>query len=1370
MPSNLLIHRDPFRIHVDVEEKEIAHGLTIFETVIGSGLAVSTETGIQRIGTYVVLHNGVPILFKDWGLVLQDNDVVQIAYLPKGGGGGGSNIKSIIGAVLIAVAAYFTFGLSLVATAAVGIGAFAVLSLAGSTVPQPSTSMGKTSSSTSPTYSLNAQGNNARLLEAIPRVYGRMRTFPDLASQPYSEYEGNEQYLYQLFCISLGSIEIERIDVDETNINSFEDAEIQIINPGQAVTLFPDNVVTSDAVSNLDMLGPNNPTYSTLGPFVSSGPGSKANYIGVDIAFPRGIGRVDDTGNTVESSLTVHFDYQEVDDSGQAIGPWNVLFEKVYTFATQDPQLVSVKTEVLPARYQVRGYRMTPESDDNRSFDAAQWIGLKSYLQSTHVYGDVTLLATKMRATNALNSSTARKLSVISKGLVQKWDPVNGWGALEFSANPAWVGADILRNTEYGRGLGTDRMVINTLYRLSAVWDQRGDMFNGVFDTTSQLWEALSQVFRVGRAVPIYYAGVIDVIRDEPQTAVKSLFQPANMVLGSFSTTYSYYDTDTPDHVIVEYIDSVTWKPATVVCKLPGETANNPYNVKLFGCTDRDQGFREGISMAAANRDRRRSISFTALSDGFIPRFNSLSRISHDVPQWGYSGRVISLNRINGKLSTSEPIPFNDQVTYYIAFRKRNGSEDGPYVMVKDNSLDEESGQFGCIVSASAEQLANIYISDGTREDLTYYQCGPTEREGLKVLITSALPDGKGKVNIVAINYADSVHSAENGGVVPPPAPASELPGIPSAPIVNSVTVVYTVEIGIQNIIATPALGAIYYEFAAKSAAGDWAVLGTNQSPTLQVYLSPGEWSVRVRGVGRAVGPWATWNGTIEATSLPTPRLDSFTATTKLFTIGLNWSYQAETNTIAERIEVWASQGDVLGNASRLVDLPYPANAFDHVIGRAGEIWYYWARVIDKAKRVGPWFNLAGTIGQTSNDADPILDMIEGRIEEEHLGQLLQEKIELIAVLQAQVNALDGLKGYENKPYTKGQMVVENGIIYLATQAVPTNTPPPNTTYWKNVGELLETSNALAGQISTIQSQITEINGSVVAQAAANQSLKAAVRDSDNYNGLADALAGYNAMASAVNESQVRASESEASARTIIQLTASINGNTGQVTSLRETVATNQSVTSQALEQVSSRVSNNEGQITSLSKVVVDNQTATSTSLQQVSARVGTAEGKIETQSTVVADINGKVSTTWTMRLQQTSNNAYKFLGIGGGIANGADGLLQASFYIAADKFAFINDTTNGIEVPFALEGGQTFIKEAFIKKATIQNLLVGATLGSTARIGSGPNQNKQVMIQDFNVGQTTYNGLSLTRVDNSAGTKITDVNSGIAVIEWGEV
>ncbi len=1199
MTATLVLHTNPFRPQLDVEDYPIELGLTICQVLAERGLVGSSQTGITLSRPLMVLVNGVPVLQRDWNTVLQAEDVMQVAFLPRGGGGG-SNIRNILTAIVIAVAAYFTFGLSLVATAAVGVAALAVLSLTGQTLPDTSLT-NSTDSRRSPTYSLDAQGNQARLLQAMPRICGRMKTFPDLAAQPYSEYQDNTLYLYQIFCVSLGEVEIEAMLMDNVPIGNFEDAQYEVIPPNGVVTLFPDNVVTSSAVSNLQMVGANNSAWAVLGPFNAVPVGQKANHLAVDIGFPQGAQTVAFDNTRSSRSISFRFEYQVINDNGDPLSPWTTFVDETVTFNTQEAQVITRKVKVQEARYLVRGYRTSNEVTDSSAFDTTQWVGMRAYIQDTKTYGNCTLIATILKATNALNSSTARQFSVISTGKCPVWDPIDGWSTVNVATrNPIWWACDALMNKDYGRGLPSSRINITKAYQLAQTAVSRGDTFNAVFDSTMQLWDAVTKCLAVMRTVPMYYAGVIDFVRDEPQSIVKYTAGPAKMVMGSFDVTYNFFDVDTPDHVVMEFINEDTWETEQVSCVIPGRTALNPSTVQIFGLTDRGQAWREGIFIAACNLYRRKNVAFAALNDGLIPRYLTLARVSHDTPSWGYSGRCLGLNRQTGDLVITEPVTITPQVNNYIAFTRRNGSEDGPYLITDSPINDPTNGVFVVrLTGYTEEQLDAIYISNGTRDDLTTFMAGPSEQRGMLCLVKSAMPDNEGRVALNLINYSDAVHTAEMGGVLPAPPPDSNLPGIPSAPIIDAVTVSYTVTVGQQNIVATAARGAIYYEYEAAFNGGAWQKLGNTSLPNLMVNLSPGSWVVRVRAFGRAEGPWTSWVGTIEATSAPLPRLDAFVAMSKLAAIGLQWTYDAQTSMLASRIEVWAGVTDVRGDAVRLINFPYPANTYTLDNLQPGERRYFWARVVDTAERIGPWFNNGNPITQIAiENPDILMDYLNGKITEDQLTQELLDKI--------------------NSPD------VDLEPVYAAI----------------------------------------------------------------------------------AKEAQTRADETGALAEQVTTTTAIANG--------------------------------------------------------------AKADAQIAIQSTV--DIEGKIDSAVMLRAQATRPDGEM---VTAGVAVGVTatpGEVLSRVLILANRFAVLDQVNGVVRTPFIVENGNVYISSAFIQKATIREAMIGATLTSSATIPSGPNQGLPVRTDNYEDGSTIYRGLNFTRVDNSAGTKMTDMESGIVVIEWGEL
>ena len=238
----------------------------------------------------ICILNGRPVLRAEWTRRVCDGDVVVFSVLPQGGGGDSNPIAAI---AMIAVM-YFTMGAGSAAWAGAGgatatlggtivgsgmfiAGSMLVNSVLGPIYP-PSTMQASALAAPSPTYSLQAQGNTARLGAAIPELFGRQLIYPDYAALPYSEYAGNEQYLYQLLCISRGTVQIESIRIEDTPITNFEEIETELVTPGSTLTLFPAEVIASSEVSGQSPEGLLACTYSQTGTVITlTRPARKSN-------------------------------------------------------------------------------------------------------------------------------------------------------------------------------------------------------------------------------------------------------------------------------------------------------------------------------------------------------------------------------------------------------------------------------------------------------------------------------------------------------------------------------------------------------------------------------------------------------------------------------------------------------------------------------------------------------------------------------------------------------------------------------------------------------------------------------------------------------------------------------------------------------------------------------------------------------------------------------------------------------------------------------------------------------------------------------------------------------------------------------------
>lgn len=698
----------------------------------------------------ICLVNGVAVLRKDWNTVLLPNSVVSFVSLPLGGGGGSSNPLQVVLMVAVVVASVYTGGLvgaaygaawGAVAAAGVSIGGGILINML---VPTPKPALnGMTSSAytQSPTYSLQAQGNSARLGNPVPVIYGRHLIYPDFAAQPYYKYKNDEQYVYQLHCIGQGEYDIEQIRIEDTPIGSFEEITYQIIKPGEKNTLFDEDVVTSNEVAGQELL-----KGMICGPFVLNPTESVINRIEIDVAFQRGCYYALDNGTMGNKTIQWRVEARLIDDEDKALGGWFTLGSESLTSNNHNAMYRTYSYAVAQGRYEVRATRLDDKDETARAGHEIRWGAAKGYIVSEKNYGSVTLLAVVMRATDNLSQRSSRMVNCIVTRKLRTWTPNSGWSAPQPTRSIAWALADILK-ANYGARLTDNAIDLSALYQLNQIWSKRGDTFNAVFDSKLTVYEALSRVAKVGRAIAFIQGGIVRFVRDEPKTVPVALFGPRNIVKNTLSIQYIMPSEDTADSVCVEYFSERTWKTSEVTGSFAGSSSDKTATVELFGCTNKEQALREAVYMALANRYRRRIVTFTTELEGLVPSYGDLIAITHDMAKWGQGGEILAQDGL--KLTLSEPVSFTDEQAHYLALRKTDGSLSGPYV-VKPTDYDTEV----LLIDAP-----DIEILTGTNKERTHFAFGTADKWRVLARVTGIRPRST-KVEITAVIEDNRVHQS----------------------------------------------------------------------------------------------------------------------------------------------------------------------------------------------------------------------------------------------------------------------------------------------------------------------------------------------------------------------------------------------------------------------------------------------------------------------------------------------------------------------------------------------------------------------------------------------------------------------------------
>ncbi len=584
--------------------------------------------------------------------------------------------------------------------------------------------------------------------------------------------------------------------------------------------------------------------------FVASAAGTEAHQLGIDLIMPIGLYKT--SGGLINASITVHMQARRIDDAGAPVGNWVTLGVETITDRTTTPQRRSFTYDLAPpGRYRVRVWRVDQKTAATNTGHQVMFSGLRAYLQEAQDFGAVTMIAMKMRATNNLSLQASRKVSVLATRKMPIWDG-NMWGPPQPTSSIAWALADAARDGNYGASWADNRIDLEALLDLDALWASRGDAFDARFDNVRGWWDAASAIARVGRARVFLQGGILRIVRDGPVDVAVAHYSPRNIRRGSFGIDYLLPSEDTADAVDMGYFDGETWTPQRVLAALPDSSSQNPARADLFGATARDHVLREGLYTAASNRYRRRIARFSTEMEGFIPSIGDPISIAHDMPNWSVSAEIVNWDPVTLTLEADEAVEIGAGA-HYVALRRPDGSLDGPY------DVSQGSHDRALVLSAAPD----FDPLTGPDRERTHISFGPATTFYKLAKVVSTRPRGLYDVDIEAVLEAEEVHVAEIGQA-PSPRPVRKLPRVAVRPAVTSLLARRMPGDALRIFLTwRPAPGAEIYqvEMAEGSDVEDQVVSWTRVAETTAAHhvvslLYSSATLIRVRALGLAAGDW----------------------------------------------------------------------------------------------------------------------------------------------------------------------------------------------------------------------------------------------------------------------------------------------------------------------------------------------------------------------------------------------------------------------------------------------------------------------------------------------------------------------------------
>ncbi|MEE5083809.1 phage tail protein, partial [Pseudomonas alliivorans] len=801
--------------------------------------------------------------------------------------------------------------------------------------------------------------------------------------------------------------------------------------------------------------------------------------------------------NPVLDAVRVRFSWPQLqaqDASGNVNG---VRIEYAIDLATDGGPLVQVLTDFvdrknvtkyershrinLPAgsRWTMRVRRITPEANNSLVQDGMFIDAIAEVVDSDQEYpltavgcveydaqqfgGDIAKIAVHMRGmvvrvpTNY--DPEARTYATSGAGTSGGiWD---GTFKEAYTNNPAWVCYDIVLNPYYGLGHRIDATMVDrwNLYRIAQYCDQmvpdgQGGMHprhtcNIYLQKQADAYAVLQDLASIYHGMSTWDGSQITFSADMPGDPVYT-YNPSQ-ILNNGEIQYSGTRARDRHNLMMVSWDNPAQdfktdkEPVFDEVAMAESGSINELAVDAYGCTSLGQAQRAGQYALITEQTQTRPATFRVGLDGGIPKTGQIIAVADPMLAGranggrisGVAGRVITVDR-DIDISTGAKLRVN--LPSGRSEARVITSISGRSVTIAAGFSEVPEAECGWILDYDDLKTMQFLVRNITRPEWHQYQ-------------------------LECIQHEPSKFDAIDFGAVVDIRPISGIPvGVQSAPGAVFVTQHVVIEQGIavtnMTISWDAAPGAVAYDVEWRWGSREWVKAPRTSEQLVDVPgIYSGQYMARVRAVSAlnvSSLPTSSLLTNLQGkTSLP-PAVTSLTATSLIFGIGLKWTFPPGAED-TQRTEIWYGPTTDLAKATKLSDLAYPQSEYVMQGLLAGVTFFFWARLVDRTGNIGPWYPVGnGVMGQTSSDAGPILELIAGQIGETELGQDLLDKIELIPQLQDQIKALDGLKAYDpGETYEIGQMVVVNGRIYQATNAVPTGTSPPNADYWEDVGKLL---------------------------------------------------------------------------------------------------------------------------------------------------------------------------------------------------------------------------------------------------------------------------------------------------------------------------
>ncbi|WP_426732186.1 host specificity protein J [Enterobacter cloacae complex sp. 357I10] len=841
--------------------------------------------------------------------------------------------------------------------------------------------------------------------------------------------------------------------------------------------------------------------------------------------------------------------------------------------------------------------------------------------------------------------------------------------------NPAWIFYDLVVSDRFGLGdrLTTANIDKWTLYQVAQYCDQmvpdgKGGSGTEPRYTCNVYIQERNDAYTVLRDFAAIFRGMtywgddqIVALADMPRD-VDFTYTHANVIDGRFtyssSTAKNRYTNalvswSDPDNAYSDAMEPV-FEQALV-----SRYGFNQLEITAIGCTRQSEANRKGRwGILTNNKDR--VVTFNVGEDGNIPQPGYVIAVAdRNLSGRDLGGRV---SAVNGRVLTLDRAP---------------DAYSGDRMIVNLPSGVSQSRTIQSI-TGNKVTVTTAYSETPVAEAVWVIESDELYAQQYRVITVTDNNDGT--FTIVGANHDPDKFDRIDTGAIIDQRPVSVIPpGNQSPPaniVISSFSVVQqNISVETMRVSWDQAQNAIAYEAQWRRNDGNWVNVPRSSTTSFDVPgIYAGRYLVRVRAINAAEIS-SGWGYSEEKTLTgkvgnPPKPVGFIASDNVVFGIELSWGFPANTDDTL-KTEIQYSLTGTEEDAMLLADVPYPQRKYQQMGLKAGQIFWYRAQLVDRSGNESGYTDFVR--GQASIDVSDITDAI---LEDMKGSDTFKDLIENAVDSNEKIAGMaDDIKQANDELAQQAQEIAKNA---------------------QDIGKVQTSVTNLSSTVGDVSSSLSKLEQTV---ATADTALGQRI---DNISVSVDGMTGgvKNSAIAIIqgNLAQVAARKT---------LSASVAGNSAQLDRIDEVIVNEKEATARSLLSLQTDVNGNKASINSLNQTFSDYQQATATQINGITATINGHTSAITTNAQAIANVNGDLKAMYSIKVGLSSNGQYYAAGMGIGVENTPSGM-QSQVIFLADRFAVTHQAGATVTLPFVIQNGQVFIRDALIGDGTISNAKIG--------------------------------------------------------------